>query len=121
MPRAQTSNPSMTDVLLLLAMTMEFLRRFLSAPANAGAGCRRSQPKPCSRWVAPGRALELWPCGPRSEERRVGKEGGARGARGPRRETRSLACVGAAVFFFQAEDGIRDIGVTGVQTCALPI
>src|ERR1035437_10889019 len=26
-----------------------------------------------------------------------------------------------AGFFFQAEDGIRDIGVTGVQTCALPI
>src|SRR3712207_9512918 len=25
------------------------------------------------------------------------------------------------VLFFQAEDGIRDIGVTGVQTCALPI
>ena len=24
-------------------------------------------------------------------------------------------------FFFQAEDGIRDISVTGVQTCALPI
>src|SRR6185295_2439010 len=24
-------------------------------------------------------------------------------------------------FFFQAEDGIRVIGVTGVQTCALPI
>src|SRR5258707_9758049 len=24
-------------------------------------------------------------------------------------------------FFFQAEDGIRDIGVTGVQTYALPI
>src|SRR5260370_28852275 len=24
-------------------------------------------------------------------------------------------------FFFQAEDGIRDSGVTGVQTCALPI
>ena len=24
-------------------------------------------------------------------------------------------------FFFQAEDGIREIGVTGVQTCALPI
>src|SRR5215203_3228649 len=29
----------------------------------------------------------------------------------------TLTCV----FFFQAEDGIRDIGVTGVQTCALPI
>src|SRR5690606_22252885 len=39
----------------------------------------------------------------RSEERRVGKEGRAGG--------------GAA----QAEDGIRDFHVTGVQTCALPI
>src|SRR5205085_3343736 len=27
----------------------------------------------------------------------------------------------SAVFFFQAEDGIRDLTVTGVQTCALPI
>ena len=35
-------------------------------------------------------------------------------------------CVGdemyfISVFFFQAEDGIRDRLVTGVQTCALPI
>src|SRR2546425_11788127 len=29
--------------------------------------------------------------------------------------------VGVFVFFFQAEDGIRDKLVTGVQTCALPI
>src|SRR2546422_3773898 len=29
----------------------------------------------------------------------------------------SICCV----FFFQAEDGIRDVAVTGVQTCALPI
>src|SRR6266496_2879023 len=29
-----------------------------------------------------------------------------------------LVCV---FFFFQAEDGIRDLYVTGVQTCALPI
>src|SRR5256884_4267531 len=35
-----------------------------------------------------------------------------------RREGRG-GCVG--VFFFQAEDGIRDVAVTGVQTCALPI
>src|SRR2546430_9847478 len=28
---------------------------------------------------------------------------------------------GWAFFFFQAEDGIRDLTVTGVQTCALPI
>src|SRR5437879_13029604 len=27
----------------------------------------------------------------------------------------------SASFFFQAEDGIRDTSVTGVQTCALPI
>src|SRR5688572_31125577 len=26
-----------------------------------------------------------------------------------------------SIFFFQAEDGIRDLTVTGVQTCALPI
>src|SRR2546430_10078644 len=35
-----------------------------------------------------------------------------------------VRCVGgvvARVFFFQAEDGIRDLTVTGVQTCALPI
>src|SRR5699024_11413178 len=29
--------------------------------------------------------------------------------------------VCAAIVFFQAEDGIRDRNVTGVQTCALPI
>src|SRR5947209_4521717 len=34
--------------------------------------------------------------------------------------TRTLA-LPSLHFFFQAEDGIRDIGVTGVQTCALPI
>src|SRR2546430_9507351 len=33
-----------------------------------------------------------------------------------RRALRSCRC-----FFFQAEDGIRDLTVTGVQTCALPI
>src|SRR6266513_3803145 len=27
----------------------------------------------------------------------------------------------SSIFFFQAEDGIRDRNVTGVQTCALPI
>src|SRR5260370_27861203 len=30
-------------------------------------------------------------------------------------------CGLSVVFFFQAEDGIRDSSVTGVQTCALPI
>src|SRR5438067_5582861 len=34
----------------------------------------------------------------------------------------NLLCGGSLfLFFFQAEDGIRDRNVTGVQTCALPI
>src|SRR2546422_8491700 len=33
----------------------------------------------------------------------------------------STAGETAMIFFFQAEDGIRDVAVTGVQTCALPI
>src|SRR5687768_9616828 len=33
----------------------------------------------------------------------------------------SAAGIPGALFFFQAEDGIRDVAVTGVQTCALPI
>src|SRR5262249_11005129 len=32
-----------------------------------------------------------------------------------------MSCVTVFFFFFQAEDGIRDWSVTGVQTCALPI
>src|SRR6266496_3596020 len=32
-----------------------------------------------------------------------------------------LKGLAAWCFFFQAEDGIRDLYVTGVQTCALPI
>src|SRR2546429_4240256 len=34
------------------------------------------------------------------------------------REVIAVCCL---FFFFQAEDGIRDVAVTGVQTCALPI
>src|SRR5688500_19500919 len=45
----------------------------------------------------------------------------------PRRFCSAAICVLVSsnlclvVFFFQAEDGIRDYKVTGVQTCALPI
>src|SRR5256885_1782477 len=45
-------------------------------------------------------------------------------AYGPTFESAMAALFGGAVsslFFFQAEDGIRDYKVTGVQTCALPI
>src|SRR5206468_4742430 len=34
---------------------------------------------------------------------------------------RSRTAITQRLFFFQAEDGIRDLIVTGVQTCALPI
>src|SRR2546421_9562639 len=33
----------------------------------------------------------------------------------------AIDCLLVPFFFFQAEDGIRDLIVTGVQTCALPI
>src|SRR5206468_10202330 len=33
----------------------------------------------------------------------------------------NTTCNPRQIFFFQAEDGIRDLIVTGVQTCALPI
>ena len=37
------------------------------------------------------------------------------------RDSLDCCCVWFFFFFFQAEDGIRDYKVTGVQTCALPI
>src|SRR5207237_6766525 len=37
------------------------------------------------------------------------------------RETATMLSHRCSIFFFQAEDGIRDSSVTGVQTCALPI
>src|SRR5437868_5171200 len=65
----------------------------------------------------------------RSEERRVGKECRDRWrgeeckekqrVRSGRRSLDDTQYV--LIFFFQAEDGIRDRNVTGVQTCALPI
>src|SRR5256885_11130618 len=38
-----------------------------------------------------------------------------------RLDLRAILHVELFIFFFQAEDGIRDYKVTGVQTCALPI
>src|SRR3712207_5395903 len=52
------------------------------------------------------------------ERTRITRTGQRKKRRWIRKERRDKRCV---IFFFQAEDGIRDIGVTGVQTCALPI
>src|SRR5688500_3375096 len=83
----------------------------------------------------------------RSEERRVGKECRGLGEthqekkkKGRRSESKEISRIqeeekhtvvminnghyplhSIIIFFFQAEDGIRDYKVTGVQTCALPI
>src|SRR5256885_3441627 len=43
------------------------------------------------------------------------------GVRRDRRDGRLGAHAQRVIVFFQAEDGIRDYKVTGVQTCALPI
>ena len=55
-------------------------------------------------------------------DRSKGKEGQRkRGVEGIRRDRRGRGVMIKSCFFFQAEDGIRDYKVTGVQTCALPI
>src|SRR2546430_7219256 len=45
----------------------------------------------------------------------------AAGRKQVRRYSQMTSCHVGSFFFFQAEDGIRDLTVTGVQTCALPI
>src|SRR5687768_156120 len=56
------------------------------------------------------------------EKKNMGREThGDLSANGDTDAALSLSYVSAIFFFFQAEDGIRDVAVTGVQTCALPI
>src|SRR2546430_2568262 len=43
------------------------------------------------------------------------------GIRGKRAKKSGRVNISSSVFFFQAEGGIRNLTVTGVQTCALPI
>src|SRR2546430_1836730 len=60
----------------------------------------------------------------RSGEGRVGEKGRSSGWAHhlkKKRERTGQQGGAALAFFFQAEDGIRDLTVTGVQTCALPI
>src|SRR2546429_5455125 len=38
-----------------------------------------------------------------------------------RKQSQDAGTLVVFLFFFKAEDGIRDVAVTGVQTCALPI
>src|SRR2546430_1787088 len=95
---------------------------------------------PCPREVELSPRSVLRYC-PREETFRVGRNVGKRSCRLGRevlgalmrvasygeyqekqvKSARSWAKTIDLVFFFQAEDGIRDLTVTGVQTCALPI
>src|SRR5437868_10766133 len=60
--------------------------------------------------------------GSRSTASRRSRSHGARSRpAGCARRERSVSTSRRSRFFFQAEDGIRDGHVTGVQTCALPI
>src|SRR2546429_2458523 len=51
----------------------------------------------------------------------AGIRGGKRTGLAPAQDPESVTTFDRICFFFQAEDGIRDVAVTGVQTCALPI
>src|SRR2546430_4353957 len=51
----------------------------------------------------------------------MGTSGGSKSAGAAGQWSGSRAGGRVRFFFFQAEDGIRDLTVTGVQTCALPI
>jgi hypothetical protein len=54
MPRAHTNNPSIRDVVLLLAMTMEFSLIDSLRIGKCGACCRRSPAQTCvSQWINP--------------------------------------------------------------------
>src|SRR5205809_1506475 len=90
--------------------------RTLEAPTDQRARTARSRP-----WLLPDSTAFAVECG-------VLNGGGATdGPRGSRRLWRLRgACARPPdetppAFFFQAEAGIRDVAVTGVQTCALPI
>src|SRR2546430_8997052 len=94
-------------------------------------GVERIFASPGSEWAALWEALAKlhWPDVPeylstRHEETAVGMATGYAKATGKLPAVVLHTTVGAlhvTMFFFQAEDGIRDLTVTGVQTCALPI
>src|SRR5947208_1033676 len=105
---------SVTSVLGRIPLSRAFLLRIQTPPTTIAAATKTG---------ATPQTSATGPTMTRSEERRVGKEGGAGGAPSLGKQSRQqkTELVWGADFFFQAEDGIRDDLVTGVQTCALPI
>src|SRR5260370_1240153 len=73
---------------------------------------RVKRPRRGQRSIAP--AAIAFMCSGESFPQRMTYVGAREGSMGASAER-------IVLFFFQAEDGIRDSSVTGVQTCALPI
>ena len=101
MPRAQTSSPSMIDV-LLLAMTMEFLHRFLSEPGDSGAyggSWANARAVPQSREIKRKRSVSRgfpWGCFPSGSKAplyHAGLQAGPTGWPGVRSIHKQLQCV----------------------------
>src|SRR2546430_584133 len=96
---------------------------FLTTYAHS-MGCAKSESRRCppaAKLARRGAQLV-----PRTHDGRPAHRRGAAVApvdhpRAQRQESDQQTAHAVHDFFFQAEDGIRDLTVTGVQTCALPI
>src|SRR5690349_17687793 len=88
-----------------------------SEERRVGKECRYRGPRRLSKKNRDGQLQRQGPL----ETRPSASCGAAAAARVRRRRRTRSTPRAAASFFFQAEDGIRDLYVTGVQTCALPI
>src|SRR6266403_4926272 len=86
-------------------------RSFCRRRPGTGRGGTAAVPPPARAPTAPCSAGRIRPVRPPPAQR------------APCRPTRGLGVARSPreAFFFQAEDGIRGLYVTGVQTCALPI
>src|SRR2546430_91626 len=74
-----------------------------------------------SRWLGGHGPREQGPALLRARVTQAGRRAGGPSWAGPDGAADAPLLEVAHGFFFQAEDGIRDLTVTGVQTCALPI
>src|SRR5690625_5130967 len=124
-------------VCAMLASTSFVAKTEPTAFANSVAGmgsCNKNNLMSKSIWVPRPVATSTAAGSPRykrSEERRVGKEGATARLIGTAEKRQAASSrwlqltraenTPLLLLFFQAEDGIRDGHVTGVQTCALPI
>src|SRR6267378_5580844 len=87
---------------------------------NAPPGTAQRSDMPSGDGATNASTAALTPAIPATAIREQAIRSPARPFRDENRPGKPLSAANAH-FFFQAEDGIRDLYVTGVQTCALPI